>query len=121
MAEFKAGTREQVKNGQAQYVAGDIVSKDAINAVGGASTRTKAVTQITSRDGAGRITGSKTVLFVEKNGTFQPAAVKKDNKWSFQDDEYPLMAGVADADLQGQLAKGTQLLIELQMLESKQS
>ena len=35
MAEFKAGTREQVKNGQAQYVAGDIVSKDAINAVGG--------------------------------------------------------------------------------------
>ena len=40
MAEFKAGTREQVKNGQAQYVAGDIVSKDAINAVGGAATRT---------------------------------------------------------------------------------
>ena len=31
MAEFKAGTREQVKNGQAQYVAGDIVAKDAIN------------------------------------------------------------------------------------------
>jgi len=110
MAEFKAGTREQVKNGQAQYVAGDIVSKDAINAVGGASTRTKAVTQITSRDGAGRITGSKTVLFVEKNGTFQPAAVKKDNKWSFQDDEYPLMAGVADADLQGQLAKGDSVI-----------
>ena len=105
MAEFKAGTREQVKNGQAQYVAGDIVSKDAINAVGGAATRTKAVTQITSRDGAGRITGSKTVLFVEKNGTFQPAAVKKDNKWSFQDDEYPLMAGVADADLQNELVK----------------
>ena len=24
MAEFKAGTREQVKNGQAQYVAGDL-------------------------------------------------------------------------------------------------
>ena len=110
MAEFKAGTREQVKNGQAQYVAGDIVSKDAINAVGGAATRTKAVTQITSRDGAGRITGSKTVLFVEKNGTFQPAAVKKDNKWSFQDDEYPLMAGVADADLQGQLAKGDSVI-----------
>ena len=110
MAEFKAGTREQVKNGQAQYVAGDIVAKDAINTVGGAATRTKAVTQITSRDGAGRITGSKTVLFVEKNGTFQPAAVKKDNKWSFQDDEYPLMAGVADADLQGQLAKGDSVI-----------
>ena len=38
MAEFKAGTREQVKNGQAQYVAGDIVSKDAINTVGAAAT-----------------------------------------------------------------------------------
>ena len=44
MAEFKAGTREQVKNGQAQYVAGDIVAKDAINPVGGADTRTKTVT-----------------------------------------------------------------------------
>ena len=35
MAEFKAGTREQVKNGQAQYVAGDIVAKDAKNYIGG--------------------------------------------------------------------------------------
>ena len=56
MAEFKAGTREQVKNGQAQYVAGDIVSKDAINTVGGGAVRTKAVTQITGRSQSGRIT-----------------------------------------------------------------
>ena len=104
MAEFKAGTREQVKNGQAQYVAGDIVSKDAINAVGGAATRTKAVTQVTGRSSSGRITNSQTVLYVEKNGTFQPAAVKKDGKWSYSDPEYPLMAGVADAELQKDLA-----------------
>jgi len=104
MAEFKAGTREQVKNGEAQYVAGDIVSKDAINAVGGASTRTKAVTQVTGRSQSGRITNSQTVLYVEKNGTYQPAAIKKDGKWSYSDPEYPLMAGVADAELQKDLA-----------------
>ena len=104
MAEFKAGTREQVKNGQAQYVTGDIVSKDAINAVGGAATRTKAVTQVTGRSSSGRITNSQTVLYVEKNGTFQPAAIKKDGKWSYSDPEYPLMAGVADAELQKDLA-----------------
>ena len=82
MAEFKAGTREQVKNGQAQYVAGDIVSKDAINAVGGAATRTKAVTQVTGRSSSGRITDSQTVLYVEKNGTYQPAAIKKEKRRS---------------------------------------
>lgn len=105
MAEFKAGTREQVKNGQAQYVAGDIVSKDAINAVGGAATRTKSVTLITGRDSSGRVTSSKTILYVEKNGTFQPAASKRDGKWNFSDPDYPLMAGVADADLQNELVK----------------
>ena len=104
MAEFKAGTREQVKNGQAQYVAGDIVAKDAINTVGGAATRTKAVTQVTGRSSSGRITDSQTVLYVEKNGTYQPAAIKKDGKWSYSDPEYPLMAGVADAELQKDLA-----------------
>ena len=107
MAEFKAGTREQVKNGQAQYVAGDIVSKDAINPVGGAATRTKAVTQVTGRSSSGRITDSQTVLYVEKNGTYQPAAIKKDGKWSYSDPEYPLMAGVADAELQKDLANPT--------------
>ena len=35
MAEFKAGTREQVSNGQAQYVEGDIVAKDARLNIGG--------------------------------------------------------------------------------------
>ena len=110
MAEFKAGTREQVKNGQAQYVAGDIVSKDAINTVGGGAVRTKAVTQITGRSQSGRITNSQTVLYVEKNGTFQPAAIKKDGKWSYSDSEYPLMAGVADAELQKDLANSDSVI-----------
>ena len=110
MAEFKAGTREQVKNGQAQYVAGDIVAKDAINTVGGAATRTKSVTIVQERDGAGKITGSQTVLYVEKNGTFQPAAIKKDKTWSYSDPEYPLMAGVADADLQKDLANSDSVI-----------
>ena len=110
MAEFKAGTREQVKNGQAQYVAGDIVAKDAINPVGGAATRTKTVTQVTGRSSSGRITDSQTVLYVEKNGTYQPAAIKKDGKWSYSDPEYPLMAGVADAELQKDLANPSSVI-----------
>ena len=104
MAEFKAGTREQVKNGQAQYVAGDIVAKDAINPVGGAATRTKSVSIVQERDSNGNIKKSKTILYVEKNGNWQPAASKRDGKWNFSDPDYPLMAGVADAELQKDLA-----------------
>ena len=110
MAEFKAGTREQVKNGQAQYVAGDIVAKDAINTVGGASTRTKSVTIVQERDSNGNIKKSKTILYVEKNGTFQPAASKRDGKWNFSDPDYPLMAGVADAELQKDLADSSSVI-----------
>ena len=101
---FKAGTREQVKNGQAQYVAGDIVAKDAINTVGGASTRTKTVSIVQERDSNGNITKSKTIMYVEKNGNWQPAASKRDGKWNLSDPDYPLMAGVADAELQKDLA-----------------
>ena len=110
MAEFKAGTREQVKNGQAQYVAGDIVAKDAINTVGGAATRTKSVTIVQERDSNGNIKKSKTILYVEKNGTFQPAASKRDGKWNFSDPDYPLMAGVADSELQKDLAKSDSVI-----------
>ena len=110
MAEFKAGTREQVKNGQAQYVTGDIVSKDAINAVGGAATRTKSVTIVQERDSNGNIKKSKTILYVEKNGTFQPAASKRDGKWNYSDPDYPLMAGVADAELQKDLADSSSVI-----------
>ena len=110
MAEFKAGTREQVKNGQAQYVAGDIVAKDAINTVGDAATRTKSVTIVQERDSNGNIKKSKTILYVEKNGTFQPAASKRDGKWNFSDPDYPLMAGVADAELQKDLADSSSVI-----------
>ena len=110
MAEFKAGTREQVKNGQAQYVAGDIVAKDAINTVGGAATRTKSVTIVQERDSNGNIKKSKTILYVEKNGTFQPAASKRDGKWNYSDPDYPLMAGVADSELQKDLAKSDSVI-----------
>ena len=89
MAEFKAGTREQVKNGQAQYVAGDIVAKDSIYSGLGAgisgSTRAKTVSIVQERDSNGNIKKSKTILFIEKNGTFQPAASKRDGKWNFRD------------------------------------
>ena len=107
MAEFKAGTREQVKNGQAQYVAGDIVAKDAINAVGAAPTRTKSVSIVQERDSNGNIKKSKTILYVEKNGNWQPAASKRDGKWNYSDPDYPLMAGVADAELQKDLANSS--------------
>ena len=121
MAEFNAGTREQVKNGEAQYVAGDIVAKDATVNIGeerrgsrvfkaGNKTRTKTVTQVTGRSSSGRITNSQTVLYVEKNGTYQPAAIKKDGKWSYSDPEYPLMAGVADAELQKDLANPSSVI-----------
>ena len=110
MAEFKAGTREQVKNGEAQYVAGDIVAKDAINTVGGAATRTKSVTIVQERDSNGNIKKSKTILYVEKNGTFQPAASKRDGKWNYSDPDYPLMAGVADSELQKDLAKSDSVI-----------
>ena len=107
MAEFKAGTREQVKNGQAQYVAGDIVAKDSIYSGLGAgisgSTRAKTVSIVQERDSNGNIKKSKTILFIEKNGTFQPAASKRDGKWNFRDPDYPLMEGVANNDLQSDL------------------
>lgn len=115
MAEFKAGTREQVKNGQAQYVAGDIIAKDATVNIGeerrgsrvfkaGTKTRSKSVTVVTGRTDSGKISSSKTILYVEKNGSFQPAAVKKDGEWSYSDPDYPLMQGVASTEVQSALA-----------------
>ena len=115
MAEFKAGTREQVKNGQAQYVAGDIVAKDATVNIGeerrgsrvfksGTKTRTKTVSVVQERDSNGNITKSKTIMYVEKNGSWQPAASKRDGKWNYSDPDYPTMAGVADAELQKELS-----------------
>ena len=121
MAEFKAGTREQVKNGQAQYVAGDIVAKDATVNIGeerrgsrvfkaGTKTRTKTVSVVQERDNNGNITKSKTIMYVEKNGSWQPAASKRDGKWNYSDPDYPTMAGVADAELQNELSNSNSTL-----------
>ena len=116
MAEFKAGTREQVKNGQAQYVAGDIVAKDAKNYIGGTKSflgttsggefiRSKSVTVVTGRTDSGKISSSKTILYLQqKNGNFLPGAVKKDGEWSYSDPDYPLMKGVASETVQSELA-----------------
>ena len=121
MAEFKAGTREQVKNGQAQYVAGDIVSKDARLNIGGTKgamgtttggefVRSKTVSIVQERDSNGNITKSKTIMYVEKNGNWQPAASKRDGKWNFSDPDYPTMAGVANSNLQKELTNSDSTL-----------
>ena len=121
MAEFKAGTREQVKNGQAQYVAGDIVSKDARLNIGGTKgamgtttggefVRSKTVSIVQERDSNGNITKSKTIMYVEKNGNWQPAASKRDGKWNFSDPDYPTMAGVANSNLQKELSNSDSTL-----------
>ena len=121
MAEFKAGTREQVKNGQAQYVAGDIVAKDARLNIGGTKgamgtttggefVRSKTVSIVQERDSNGNITKSKTIMYVEKNGNWQPAASKRDGKWNFSDPDYPTMAGVANSNLQKELTNSDSTL-----------
>ena len=121
MAEFKAGTREQVSNGQAQYVAGDIVAKDARLNIGGTKgamgtttggefVRSKTVSIVQERDSNGNITKSKTIMYVEKNGNWQPAASKRDGKWNFSDPDYPTMAGVANSNLQKELTNSDSTL-----------
>ena len=121
MAEFKAGTREQVSNGQAQYVEGDIVAKDARLNIGGTKgamgtttggefVRSKTVSIVQERDSNGNITKSKTIMYVEKNGNWQPAASKRDGKWNFSDPDYPTMAGVANSNLQKELSNSDSTL-----------
>jgi len=129
MAEFKSGTQEEVKSGAAQYVQGSIIGDQSRTFVG-ATTRTvqrvvpgtqgstKPVTETTGgtgiyhrtvttikQDGAGNISGGETVVYIEKNGSWQPAAITKDGgkTYSFSDPNYPTMAGVAGAGLQKEL------------------
>jgi hypothetical protein len=59
-------------------------------------------TATTVTQGSGtEITGSESVVYVVKNGTWQPAAITKDGgkTYQFSDPKYPLMDGVAGADL----------------------
>jgi hypothetical protein len=53
----------------------------------------------------GKVNGAERVLYIEKNGSYQPAAISKDGgkTYNFSDPKYPLMAGVAGADLQKDL------------------
>ena len=127
MASFDQGDAEQVKSGEAQFTEGAIVSKQQATFVGveyrevkqnirGSKTRTvrkpvggtkiyhRAVTYL-SKNEDGTVTGAERVIYIEKNGTFQPAAISKDGgkTYSFSDPNYPTMDGVAGADLQNEL------------------
>ena len=62
-------------------------------------------TKVTTQGSNGEVTGAETVVYIIKNDTFQPAAITKDGgkTYAFSDPNYPLMAGVAGADLQNDL------------------
>ena len=122
MPEFKAGTREEVESGAAQYTNTEtfinegspapIVPNKTSSMVGQVRRGSRVVksgTRIYHRsvvypvkNSSGAVTGSKRVLYIEKNGTYQPAAVSTDGgaSYSFSDPQYPTMAGVAGAGLQ---------------------
>ena len=126
MPEFKAGTREEVESGAAQFTnAETFINAEGVlrllfliklssmvgqvrrgSRVVSAGTRIYHKTAVYPiKDSSGRITGSKRVLYIEKNGTYQPAAVSTDGgaSYSFSDPQYPTMAGVAGASLQKDL------------------
>ena len=127
MASFDQGTAEQVKNGDAQFRAGAIVSKQQATFVGAeyrkvdvvqpdGSTRTinqprggtkiyhRVVTYVTQAED-GTVSGAERVIYIEKNGKFQPAAISKDGgkNYSFSDPNYPTMDGVAGAGFKNEL------------------
>ena len=125
MPEFKPGTREEVESGAAQFLILKPSSMKGVlrllfliklssmvgqvrrgSRVVSAGTRIYHKTAVYPvKDSSGRITGSKRVLYIEKNGTYQPAAVSTDGgaSYSFSDPQYPTMAGVAGASLQKDL------------------
>ena len=143
MADFKQGTAEEVKSGAAQYEAGAIVGekartfvgrdiKQTISASGNYTTTTgNPGTSIYHRtvvypkqDSSGKVIGADRVVYIEKNGTYQPAAISKDGgkTYQFSDPNYPTMAGVAGAGLQNELnsnpPKGIRLNIDHQVNDS---
>ena len=129
MASFIEGDSEQVKSGEAQFTEGAIVSKQQATfvgakiqqveetipgsqgstrfvdkPVGGTKIYHRAVTYL-SKNEDGTVTGAERVIYIEKNGKFQPAAISKDGgkTYSFSDPNYPTMDGVAGAGLQNEL------------------
>ena len=122
MPEFKSGTREEVESGAAQFTNTEtfinegspapIVPKKTSSMIGQVRRGSRVVksgTRIYHRsvvypvkNSSGAVTGSKRVLYIEKNGTYQPAAVSTDGgaSYSFSDPQFPTMEGVAGAGLQ---------------------
>ena len=137
MPEFKAGTREEVRSGAAQYtntatfisegspapvvmsgIYTDVgATQKTITSTGyGGIIRDKKVwsggTRIYHRtvlyptkDSSGRVTGGKRVVYIEKDGRYQPAAVSNDGgqTYVFSDPQFPTMEGVAGTGLQKEL------------------
>ena len=129
MASFTEGNAEQVKSGEAQFRPGAIVSKQQATfvgqkieevqenipgsqgsvrivkkPVGGTKIYHRAVTYVTQNED-GTVSGAERVIYIEKNGKFQPAAISKDGgkTYSFSDPNYPTMDSVAGAGLQNEL------------------
>jgi len=124
MAEFKQGTEAEVKSGAAQYSVYGIVSEQSRTYIGrniqetvspsgnriirtgneGTPIYHRAVTYVT-QDDKGKVNGSERVIYIEKNGTWQPAAISKDGgqTYSFSDPKYPTMNGVAGAGFRNEI------------------
>jgi len=79
-------------------------TKPVTETTGGTGIYHRTVTTV-KQDGAGNISGGETVVYIEKNGSWQPAAISKDGgkTYSFSDPKYPTMAGVAGVGLQKEL------------------
>ena len=85
---------------------GSICPPSASEPVGANKTRIFYSTATTVTQGSdGKVNGAERVLYIDKNGSYQPAAISKDGgkTYNFSDPKYPLMAGVAGADLQKDL------------------
>ena len=122
---FKAGTREQITAGTAQFPNTEtfinegspapIITPGGFTFVGRVRRGSRVVDSGTriyhrtviypTKDSSGRITGSKRVLYIEKNNRYQPAAVSTDggDSYVFSDPEFPTMDGVAGVGLSKEL------------------
>lgn len=89
---------------------GSICPPPATDKVGPNNTKISYISSTTVTQGSdSKVNGSERVLYIVKNDTYQPAAISKDGgkTYQFSDPKYPLMAGVAGADLQNDLNKST--------------
>jgi hypothetical protein len=85
---------------------GAICPPSAGEPIGANKTKIYYSTATTVTQGSdGKVNGAERVLYIDKNGSYQPAAISKDGgkTYNFSDPKYPLMAGVAGADLQKDL------------------